>query len=104
MTGPPLGLAAHWVKTRHDRPVAIGIGAMSGTLVGEGVYGLAYVADTTHPAYWRGEILVGVVLLVWVASRRLRGPQTAAVAVVIGALTAVVFVAVYSQDLIAVLP
>lgn len=32
---------------------------MGGVLIGEEVYGLTYVADTTFPPYWRGEIVVG---------------------------------------------
>jgi hypothetical protein len=105
VVGPALGLGAHWVKTRTGlAAAAVGIGVMSGVLIGEGVYGLAYIADTTYPPYWWGEVIVGVVLLSGVAWRRLQGPGVAAIAVAMCAVTATAFVVIYSQDLISVLP
>ena len=81
VAGPLIGLAAHRVRTEHGPMAALGIGAISGVLVGEGIYGLAYIADTTYPPYWWGEIIVGVALLTWVAVRRLRQRRAAALAV-----------------------
>jgi hypothetical protein len=37
---------------------------MAGLLIGEGVDGLTYVADSTYPPYWRAEIAAGVLVLV----------------------------------------
>lgn len=37
LAGPLLGLSGHWVKTRRDLLAAIGLGAASGVLMGEGV-------------------------------------------------------------------
>lgn len=54
LAGPPLGLGAWWVKTRRDLRAAIGVGVVSGVLVGEGLYGLTRIADTTYPPYWWG--------------------------------------------------
>ncbi len=102
--GPALGIGAHWVRTSRGHAAALGIGVMSGVLVGEGVYGLAFIADTTVPLYWWGEVAVGGLLLIAVAWRRLAGPQVVAGAVAACAMTAVAFVLIYSQDLIAVLP
>lgn len=31
----------------------------AGVLVGEGVYGLLFIADTTYPPYWWGQMVVG---------------------------------------------
>jgi hypothetical protein len=76
LAGPPLGLGARWVKTRRDLLAAIGVGVLSGVLVGEGLYGLTRIADTTYPPYWWGEILVGLALLLAVAWRRLHGVRT----------------------------
>ncbi len=105
VVGPALGLGAHWVKIQTGlAAAAVGIGVMSGVLIGEGVYGLAYIADTTYPPYWWGEVIVGVVLLSGVAWRRLEGPGVAAIAVAMCAVTATAFVVIYSQDLISVLP
>lgn len=81
VVGPFLGLAAHWIKT--EKPVynAVGAGGICGLLIGEGVYGLVEIADSTYPPYWWAEILVGVGLLVW-ASARPRRPQLVSLAVV----------------------
>jgi Family of unknown function (DUF6518) len=81
---------------------ALGVGAMSGVLVGEGVYGLRYIADTTYPRYWWGEIVVGLALLGWVALRRLRFLSLVVEAGVVTAVTSALFVVVYQQDLITV--
>lgn len=104
VVGPVLGLAAHWVKTKAGLAAAVGIGVMSGVLIGEGLYGLAYIADTTFPPYWWGEAIVGIVLLCGVAWQRLDGPRSVAAAAATCALTAAAFVVIYSQDLISVLP
>ena len=63
LAGPPLGIGAHWAKTRRDLLAAIGVGVVTGVLVGEGIYGLTRIADTTFPPYWWGELIVGLCLL-----------------------------------------
>jgi len=68
LVGPPPGLAAHWVRAGQPMLAAIGVAAMSGVLVGEGAYGLAFVADTTYPPYWWGSIVAGLALLAWIAA------------------------------------
>jgi hypothetical protein len=104
VAGPVLGIGAAWVKAGNGMAAAAGIGMMSGVLIGEGAYGLAYIADTTYPPYWSGEIAVGVALLALVVLARLRRTRTGAAAVLATALTAIAFVLVYSQNLIALLP
>ncbi|RKT88811.1 hypothetical protein SAMN05421805_107228 [Saccharopolyspora antimicrobica] len=97
VAGPLLGLGAHWLRNRRGTRAALGGGGVSGVLIGEGVYGLLYIADTTSPSYWWGQIVVGLVLLAAVSARRLRPWRTA----VLGALTtagvAVAFVFLYSN-------
>lgn len=104
LAGPLLGISAYWVKTRRDVLAAIGVGVMCGVLVGEGVYGLTRIADTTYPPYWWGEILVGLVGLLTVAWRRLLGFRALAVSVAATVLVALAFVVVYSRGPIALLP
>lgn len=104
VVGPLLGIFAHWVRRGHGVRPAVGIGAMSGVLAGEGVYGLRFIGDSTSPVYWWCEILAGVILAAWVVLRDPRRPQSATVAAAVGALTAAGFVAVYSQDLITAFP
>lgn len=96
LAGPLLGLGGFWVKHRRGLPAAVGVSAMSGVLIGEGAYGLAYVADTTYPPYWWGSIGVGLALFLVVAVRRL-GPRERALAVGICTLTAVAFVLLYAR-------
>lgn len=97
LVGPLLGIGGFWVRTLRGPLCALGAGAMSGVLVGEGVYGLTYVADTTYPPYWWGSIAVGVALLLLVAALRLPGPGERALAAGTCALAASSFVAAYSQ-------
>jgi hypothetical protein len=104
LAGPLLGLSAHWVKTRRDLLAATGVGAVSGVLIGEGIYALTHIADTTYPPYWWGEIVVGLILQFAVAWRRLIGIRAVALSVGVSILTAVAFVLVYSRGPFALLP
>jgi len=97
LAGPLLGVSAYWVKTRSDVRAGIGVGVVSGVLVGEGIYGLTRIADTTYPPFWWGEIVVGLVLLLAVAWRRLVGFRALAVSVGLTVLVALAFVVVYSR-------
>ncbi len=104
VAGPVLGLSAYWVRTDRGYLGAAGIGVISGILIGEGVYGLSTIADTTYPPYWRGQIVVGVLILASVAVRRPRHLRRVTVAVVCSLLVAASFVAVYRLDLISLFP
>ncbi|WP_219414347.1 DUF6518 family protein [Pseudonocardia nigra] len=101
VVGPFIGLAAHAVRAGTATAAAVGAGGMAGLLVGEGAYGLLYIADTTYPPYWWGSILAGVLVLVWVGARRLRHLRAVALSVAVAAVTAAAFVVVYSRDLLA---
>ena len=104
LAGPLLGLSAFWIKTRRDLLAATGVGAVSGILIGEGIYGLTQVADTTYPPYWWGEIVVGLILLLAVAWRRLLGIRAVVLSVGVAVLAVVAFVLVYSRGPSALLP
>ena len=104
IVGPTLGLCAHSIKNDRGYLAAIGTGVMSGVLIGEGVYGLTYIADTTYPPYWWVEIAVGVALLSWVVVRRVRGAWPAVTALASSLVVAGAFVAIYSQDLVSLFP
>jgi hypothetical protein len=104
VVGPLVGLFAHWVATRRDALAALGAGAASGVLIGEGIYGVVEISDTTYTPYWWCEIAVGALLLAAIAWLRLRRPAGLLVALPVAALTAAAFVVLYRADLISVLP
>jgi hypothetical protein len=97
LVGPFLGLGAWWVKAGRPGLAALGAGGMGGVLLGEGVYGLRYIAETTSPLYWWGQIVCGAGLVGWVAARRLRRPGPIAVAALVCVAVAAAFVAAYSR-------
>ncbi|MDA3642708.1 DUF6518 family protein [Saccharopolyspora indica] len=97
VAGPLLGLCAHRLRHRRGTQAALGGGGVSGVLIGEGAYGLIYIADTTSPSYWWGQIVVGLVLLVAVSAWRLRSWRTTALGALTTAVVAVAFVLLYSR-------
>jgi hypothetical protein len=107
LAGPPLGVAAAWTARTARASVddrskvvrcALGWGVLAGVLIGEGVYGLARLTDTTNRWYWSVEVALGVAVLA-ASSWRARPPRlfalgfTAAMAAVVAL---VVFVAARS--------
>jgi len=103
LAGPLVGLSASWVRSGRPARVAAGAGTMVGVLVGEGVYGLSFIADTTSPPYWWAEIVIGVAVFGALSvSCRLR-LRWVAVAALVAAAVGSTFVVVYSQDLISLL-
>jgi hypothetical protein len=60
LAGPPLGVAAVWSREPHSLRHGAGFGVISGVLLGEGVYGLTKISDTTDWRYWSAEIVVAV--------------------------------------------
>jgi hypothetical protein len=101
LVGPVLGWGGNALRTR-SRLAPLAAGAMSGVLVGEGVYGLLYIADTTSPVYWSCSIAVGAAFLGWAAIRRCPAPRPRSLALAGGtaAVVATAFVVVYSGELI----
>ena len=94
--GPIVGLAAAWLRSTKPYLIAVAVAVPSAVLVGEGIYGLTMVADTTSPVYWWLQICGGIAFVTVVSVRMLRSAEYIAVA---GALTltgAALFVAFYS--------
>jgi hypothetical protein len=91
--GPVLGVAAHWVRFGSRKRVAVGTGVISGTLIGEGLYGLTTLG--THQGYWYGQIAVAAILLLGLARARFRSPVAAVLAILATALLAAAFLAAY---------
>lgn len=103
VVGPLLGLGGHWLATRRDAVAGVGAGGMAGILIGEGVYGLTAIADTTYPPYWWASVAAGVFLLVVAVVVRLRRVGPAVVATGTCAIVAAAFVTLYAADLLAAL-
>lgn len=60
VAGPVVGFAASLVRSPVGLWRALGCAVPAAVLVGEGVYGLTLVADTTSPVYWWIELVTGV--------------------------------------------
>lgn len=95
--GPVAGIAATWVRSSRPVFVALGVAAPAAVFIGEGLYGLTVISDTTSPVFWSLELAAGVGLLVIVALTRIRGIAAIGVLVGASALGAALFYAVYSS-------
>jgi hypothetical protein len=96
VAGPIVGLAASWLRSSRPLLVALAVAAPSAVLVGEGVYGLTVVADSTSPVYWSLQIAGGVAFVVVVAVRMLRSPEYIAAAAALTLTGAALFLAFYT--------
>jgi hypothetical protein len=94
--GPILGGAA--ALTLHGRGSwrVLGVAPLAGVLIGEGIWALGAVADTTSPVYWWLEIVLGVGFLLIAVLRIRPRPRYIVLALVLTALAAVCFFAAYS--------
>lgn len=101
LVGPVLGWGGSTLRLR-SRPAPLAAGAMGGVLVGEGAYGLLYIADTTSPVYWSCSVAAGAAFLGWAAVRRCPAPRPRSLALAAGTavVVATAFVVVYSRDLL----
>ncbi|WP_081591969.1 DUF6518 family protein [Aeromicrobium massiliense] len=96
VAGPLLGLAAWWSRYGTATQGGLGAGALAGVLVGEGVYGLTVIGDTTAPEYWWGQVGAGV--LVWLTVTWWhRSATTFATGLVTAAGVAAAFLALYER-------
>ena len=95
IVGPFVGVAASWLH-RRGWQAAAGSALLAGIAVGEGVYGLTAVAETTSPVYWILIAASGIVLLAWTVTRRVQAPRIRVGAVAMTAVTAIAFNAAYT--------
>ncbi|MGO2061280.1 MAG: DUF6518 family protein [Microbacterium gubbeenense] len=72
IVGPFVGVAACWLRANGIRAAA-GTALLAGIGVGEGVYGLTAVAETTSPVYWIAIIILSAALVVYTSVTRVRG-------------------------------
>ena len=96
LAGPPLGVAALWSRASRPLRRGAGFGVISGVLIGEGVYGLTKISDSTDWRYWSAEIAVAAVIVGWVALRNRSVRVIGSCIAVAGAAAVVVFAAAVS--------
>lgn len=94
VVGPFVGVAAAWLWRAGVR-AALGTAVLAGIGLGESVYGLTTVVETTGATYWVVIGLASLVLLSAVLARRLRGTVPVAVAAGGTAVVATAFVLAY---------
>jgi hypothetical protein len=100
LVGPVLGVAANSLRHGSRSAAALSAGLLSGVVVGEGVYGLRSIADSTSAPYWWAEIGLGIVLMAALIEARKLGPAQALLTAATATATIAAFVVLYSQDLI----
>jgi hypothetical protein len=96
VVGPIAGIAATWLRSPRPVLVALGAAAPAAVLIGEGLYGLTAISDTTSPVFWSLEIAAGIGVVVVAAVMRVRTIASVAVLVGASALGAGSFYVVYS--------
>ncbi|WP_369375144.1 DUF6518 family protein [Promicromonospora sp. Populi] len=96
VVGPFVGVAVSWLRATGVR-AALGTALLAGIGVGEAGYGLTVIRETTSPVYWSVIGVVGLVLLIGMLARRVRGALPATLAVGGTVAVAVAFYVVYSS-------
>jgi hypothetical protein len=91
LAGPVLGLAGLAWHAASGAVRAVGVAVVAAVMVGDGVWGLLRVVDTTGWLYWVLSILIGVGLVAWVVVRRLDRPRDRVLAVVLTGAGAAAF-------------
>ena len=99
--GPALGVGAAWFRGRDAVRSAAGMALVAGILIGEGMYGLTVIADSTPAQYWVGEIGAGLAVTVLGSSRQLGSLRHRLFGVVLTMLVATAFYVTYSRTWIA---
>ncbi|GLY33362.1 hypothetical protein Kisp02_67270 [Kineosporia sp. NBRC 101731] len=89
-----IGLSAAWLHGDGVRP-ALATAALAGVTIGEALFGLIYVPETTSPVYWTLSGLAGVAFLAVMLARSIRGPLPIALTLAGTVAVIVVFIPVY---------
>lgn len=86
VAGPVVGASAGLLRWGHGIWRVLAVSTVAAVFIGEGVYGLTVVAETTSPVYWWLQITAGAVLTVVVlVARRARLVTSALTLAVIAA-------------------
>lgn len=79
VVGPFVGVAASWLRATGVR-AALGTALLAGIGLGEAVYGLTIIRETTSPVYWTVIGVAGLALMAVMLVRRVRGALPVALA------------------------
>ena len=93
--GPALGVGAAWSRGTDPRKAAAGVAVLASILVGEAVYGLTVIGDSTSPVYWTVQLVAGFGLIV-VLGARLRSVAAGTLCAALTAAGAAAFYVLYS--------
>ena len=95
LVGPVAGIAATWLRSPGPVLVALGASAPAAVLIGEGLFGLTVVSDTTSSVFWTIELAAGIGMVVITAVTRPRTVSAIGVLVGTTAVGAALFYVVY---------
>jgi hypothetical protein len=96
LVGPFVGIATAWLRER-DLRAALATAALAGIGIGEAIYGLTVVSDSTSPVYWSLASLAGLGLLVGMSTRRIQGSQNITLALGLTAVVAAAFLMAFQS-------
>jgi len=99
VAGPVVGFAASLVRSPVGLRRVVACAVPAAVLVGEGVYGLTVIADTTSPVYWWLQIGTGMAVALLVPLGTGVRASTAAIGLVVTAVGAVAFYVFYAYVL-----
>ena len=95
IVGPVLGVGAAWSRGTDPRKAAAGVAVLASMLVGEAVYGLTVIGDSTSPVYWTVQLVAGLGLVV-VLGARVRNVAASGLCVALTAAGVAAFYVLYS--------
>ena len=95
IVGPALGVGAAWTPGTDPRKAAAGVAVLASILVGEAVYGLTVIGNSTSPSYWTVQLVAGLSLVVALGAR-LRSLAAGTLCAALTAAGAAAFYVLYS--------
>lgn len=94
VAGPVVGVATSCLRD-HGFRAAAGTAVLVGIGLGDGLFGLTVVHETTEPGYWWAIVAIAAALLAAMLTRRIRGVGPVVLAIAGSAATAGAFLLVY---------
>ncbi|WP_150307748.1 DUF6518 family protein [Planctomonas psychrotolerans] len=96
LAGPVIGLAGFAWRSASGALRAAGVAVVAAVMIGDGIWGLLRVVESTGWLYWVLSIVIGVGILAWVVLRRLDRPRDRVLAVALTAIGAATFTLLFA--------